>query len=76
MVGHANPVTPEVNEFGQDLNQLKEEARKRRMADRLGRRRRRREKKQEYGELEPEGLSTDDEETESDKQRLNLELSK
>jgi GC-rich sequence DNA-binding factor len=64
----------ELDEFGRDKNQLKEEARKRRMANCAGRKRRRKEKKDKSLGTSPEGLSTDDEEIESDLQRMALEI--
>lgn len=65
----------ELDSFGQDVSELKEEARRRRMADRAGRHRRRREKRG-AGPHEPEGMSTDEEEMEGDRQRTTLELGK
>lgn len=65
----------ELDSFGHDVGELKEEARRRRMADRAGRHRRRREKRG-VGPPEPEGMSTDDEEMEGDRQRTTLELGK
>ena len=66
--------TVELDQFGRDKNLMKEEARKRRMANCAGRKRRRRERRDKTSTPSAEGLSTDDEEIESDLQRMALEL--